>query len=164
MFELVILLLPGHMWGSIGVHHLWASLLLQQCPACLFHDGRQVAVYLVPCGVLPPGLVQYCYWTSPELLYNSHNLLSVICLLTVCSIWPIDRTLSGVNTLSQSGPGSNGNEGALHIPQICNARSSASDCLMSSPRHWLGWGLPFCKDVVCVFYIFSWLGYIDWNA
>ena len=22
MFELVILLLPGHMWGSIGVHHL----------------------------------------------------------------------------------------------------------------------------------------------
>ena len=24
MFELVILLLPGHMWGSIGVHHLWA--------------------------------------------------------------------------------------------------------------------------------------------
>ena len=24
MFELVILLLPSHMWGSIGVHHLWA--------------------------------------------------------------------------------------------------------------------------------------------
>ena len=24
MFELVILLLPGHMLGSIGVHHLWA--------------------------------------------------------------------------------------------------------------------------------------------
>ena len=23
-FELVVLLLPGHMWGSIGVHHLWA--------------------------------------------------------------------------------------------------------------------------------------------
>ena len=23
-FELVILLLHGHMWGSIGVHHLWA--------------------------------------------------------------------------------------------------------------------------------------------
>ena len=26
MFELVVLLLPGHMWGSIGVHHLWARL------------------------------------------------------------------------------------------------------------------------------------------
>ena len=24
MFELVVLLLPGHMWGSIVVHHLWA--------------------------------------------------------------------------------------------------------------------------------------------
>ena len=24
MFELVVLLSPGHMWGSIGVHHLWA--------------------------------------------------------------------------------------------------------------------------------------------
>ena len=24
MFELVVLLLPGHIWGSIGVHHLWA--------------------------------------------------------------------------------------------------------------------------------------------
>ena len=26
----------------------------------IFWDGRQVTVYLVPCGVLPPGLVQYC--------------------------------------------------------------------------------------------------------
>ena len=25
-----------------------------------FRDGRQVAVQLVPCGMLPPGLVQYC--------------------------------------------------------------------------------------------------------
>ena len=24
MFEQVVLLLPGHMWGSKGVHHLWA--------------------------------------------------------------------------------------------------------------------------------------------
>ena len=26
MFELVVLLLPGHKWGSIGVHPLWARL------------------------------------------------------------------------------------------------------------------------------------------
>ena len=36
MFELVVLLLPGHMWG---VHRstspMSSSLLLQQCPACL---------------------------------------------------------------------------------------------------------------------------------
>ena len=31
MFELVVLLLPGHMWGSL----MSSSLLLQQCPACL---------------------------------------------------------------------------------------------------------------------------------
>ena len=35
----------------------------------------------------------------------------VICLHTVCSIWPIDRILSSATTLSQSGPGTNGNEG-----------------------------------------------------
>ena len=27
MFELVVLLLPGHMWGSIGVHHLHMLLI-----------------------------------------------------------------------------------------------------------------------------------------
>ena len=35
----------------------------------------------------------------------------------VNSIWPIDRTLSGATTLGQSGPGSDGNEGVLCIPQ-----------------------------------------------
>ena len=33
------------------------------------------------------------------------------------SIWPIDGSLTGTTTLGQSGPGSNGNEGVLHIPQ-----------------------------------------------
>ena len=55
------------------------------------------------------------------LLYHRHNSTSVICLHTVCSIWPIDRTLSGANTLSQSGPESNGNEEVLHIPPISKA-------------------------------------------
>ena len=36
MFVLVVLLLLGHMWGSIGVP-MSLSLLLQQCPACLVH-------------------------------------------------------------------------------------------------------------------------------
>ena len=35
MFELAVLLFIGHMWGSIGVHLMSSSLLLQQCPACL---------------------------------------------------------------------------------------------------------------------------------
>ena len=31
------------------------------------------------------------------------------------SIWAIDRILSGATTPGQSGPGSNGNNGVLHI-------------------------------------------------
>ena len=53
--------------------------------------------------------------------------ISVICLHTVCSIWPIDWTLSGATTLGQSGPGSNGNERVLHIPQIFKAGTLLSD-------------------------------------
>ena len=37
------------------------------------------------------------------LLYNSHNLTSVICLHTVCFIRPLDRTLSGATTQCRSG-------------------------------------------------------------
>ena len=36
------------------------------------------------------------------------------------SIQPIDRTLSGASTLGLSGPGSDGNEEVLHIPQSWN--------------------------------------------
>ena len=41
----------------------------------------------------------------------------------------IDRTLSHATTLDKSGPGSNGNEGVLHIPQW-KTGASASDCLV----------------------------------
>ena len=34
------------------------------------------------------------------------------------SIWPIDRTLSSITTFNQRGPGSDGSEGVLRIPQI----------------------------------------------
>ena len=48
------------------------------------------------------------------------------------SIWPIDRTLSGASTLDQSGPGSDGNEGVLLLPQISSITgASPSDCLAS---------------------------------
>ena len=65
------------------------------------------------------------------LLYNGHNLTSVICLHIVCSVWP----LSGATTLSQSGPGSNGNERILHILQISKTGALPSDGLMSYPGH-----------------------------
>ena len=49
----------------------------------------------------------------------------------------------------QSGPGSNGNEGVLHIPLISKAGVSPSDGLMSYLRHSLGTRvLPLCRDAV----------------
>ena len=32
-------------------------------------------------------------------------------------IWPIDKNVSGAATSGQSGPGSDGNDGVLRIPQ-----------------------------------------------
>ena len=47
------------------------------------------------------------------------------------SIQPIDRALSGATTPGQSGPGSDGNEGVLHMPQSSSiAGTSPSDCLV----------------------------------
>ena len=51
-------------------------------------------------------------------------------------IWTIDTTLSGTITLGESGSGSDGNEGVLHIPQSFSIIGALpSDCLMSYPRH-----------------------------
>ena len=58
---------PAFSRPCVGVHKstslMHSSLLLQQCPACLVRltwivfDRGLVAVQLVSCGVLPPGLV-----------------------------------------------------------------------------------------------------------
>ena len=49
----------------------------------------------------------------------------------------MDRTLSGVTTPSKNGPGSNGNEEVLYIPQDSKTGASPSDCLMSYPGYLL---------------------------
>ena len=55
-------------------------------------------------------------------------------------------------TLGQSGPGSNGNEGVLRIPQSPSITgTSPTHCLVSYTGHSLGGG-------VSVFYSPSWLG------
>ena len=46
-------------------------------------------------------------------------------------------TLTGTTALGQSGPGSNSNEGVLHIPQSSRTEASLSDGLMSYPQHYL---------------------------
>ena len=61
----------------------------------------------------------------------------------ISSIWPIDRTLSGATTPSQSWPGSNGNEGVLCIPQSSSITgTSPSDCLVSYTGHSLVGSYP----------------------
>ena len=67
--------------------------------------------------------------------------------------------LSGATTSGQSGPGSDGNEGVLRIPQSSStAGTSPSDCLVSYPGHLLGGVLPLCRGAVSVFYSPSRLG------
>ena len=64
------------------------------------------------------------------------------------SIWPIDRNLSRATTQDQSGPGSDGNEGVLHVPQSSSIlEASPSDCLMTLAEKIL----PLCRDAVGVF-------------
>ena len=59
------------------------------------------------------------------------------------SIWPC-QVLS-----SQSGPGSNGNEGVLHITlDSCITGTSPSDCLVPYPGHTLEGVLPLCRDAL----------------
>ena len=50
-------------------------------------------------------------------------------------IWPIVRTLSGATIPGWSEPGSNGNEGVLHIPQSSRNGASSADGFMSYPGH-----------------------------
>ena len=67
--------------------------------------------------------------------------------------------LSGATTPGPSGPGSDGNEGVLRIPQSSSiAGTSPSDCLVSYPGHSLGGVLPPCREAVGVFYSPSRLG------
>ena len=69
------------------------------------------------------------------------------------SIWPIDRILSGATTLGQSGPGSDGNEGVLYIPQISSITGALpSDCLVLYPGQLVVevGVLPLCIDAYSI--------------
>ena len=75
------------------------------------------------------------------------------------SIWPVGRTLFGATTTGQSGPGSNGNEGVLNVPQSSKTRASPLYCLMSYQEYSLGEVLPLCRNAVDVFFSPSRLDY-----
>ena len=64
------------------------------------------------------------------------------------SIWPIDKTLSDATTLGQCRPGSDGNEGVLHIPQSsCITGALLSNSLRSYQGHslWVAETYPFAE-------------------
>ena len=57
----------------------------------------------------------------------------------VCSNWLIDGTKSVATPLVQRGPGSNDNEGVLHVPQSSKIGALPSDGLLSYPGHPNNW-------------------------
>ena len=72
-------------------------------------------------------------------------------------------TQSDATILGQSGPGSNDNEGVLHIPPICRAGALPSDGLMSyiqDTHRVVGILPPPCRDAFGVFYCLS----CDWTV
>ena len=75
------------------------------------------------------------------------------------SIWSIDRALSGATTLGQSGPGMDGNEGVLRIPQNSSIHGTLpSNCLVSYLGHSFGGVLPLSRDTFEAYYSPSRLG------
>ena len=68
------------------------------------------------------------------------------------SILPRDMALSGATIPGRIRPGSNYNEGVLHIPQSPSITgTSSSDCLVSYLGHSFGGGLiPLQKCGLCI--------------
>ena len=61
----------------------------------------------------------------------------------------LDRTLSGATTQGQSGPGSDGNKGILHIPLNSRiTRPPPSDCFCVKSRTLIAEVLSLCRDAV----------------
>ena len=54
------------------------------------------------------------------------------------SIWFVDGNLTGTTSPGQSRPGSNGNEGVLHISQSFSTGASVSNDLVSYQEYSLG--------------------------
>ena len=72
---------------------------------------------------------------------------------------------SAATTPGQGGPGSNGNEGVLCIPQSSSiAGTSPSDCLVSYQDTRWGEVLPLCREAVGVFYSLSRLGNLNFQV
>ena len=115
----------------------------------LFNTCNSIQHYSFICSRLNGS--KYCCVIQAIQFSISH--LFTHCKKSNSFIWPINKTLSGTTTPGQSWPGSNGNEGALHIPQSSRTESSPSDCLMSYPGHSVGRRvLHLCINAAGVFF------------
>ena len=95
---------------------------------------------------------KYCYLVL-IVKFNIHHLSYGFksSKLVNCSIWHIDGTLIGATIPGQSGLGSNGYEGALHIPQNSRTGASSSYSLVSYTGHSSGGGLtPLQRCSRCI--------------
>ena len=90
----------------------------------------------------------------------SISYLFVLSLNVKQFIWPKDRTVSGATTPNQSGPGSDGNEGVLCIPESITG-TSALDCLVTYPEHSLVEGSYPSAEVQLMYSIAT--NQVDWD-
>ena len=67
------------------------------------------------------------------------------------SIWPTDQTLSGATIPGPSGPGSDGNEGLLHVLQSSRDWASLPDGLISYSWHSLEESYPSAEMLLVYF-------------
>ena len=78
--------------------------------------------------------------------------------MSISSIWPQNRIVTGASTPDQSGPGSDDNEGYSFFPKappFVKPHHQSVWCHIQV-NHWRG--LTLCKDAVGVFCSNSWLG------
>ena len=99
------------------------------------------------------------------LLFNSINSIQHKWVLSQVKwlnsfIWSTDGTLTASTTPGLRGPEHNANEGLVHIPQSYRSHHQMQFNVIS--KTFIGcceWGgvLPFCRDIVSIFYNLSWL-------
>ena len=133
----------------------WGGLVLWHINHCTLSNAKSIFIHIN--SFISTNSVQLNYSLKVKIVPLQTIQSSISTLFS--SISPIDRTLSGTTTPGQRGPGSNGNEGVLHISQSSNITgASPSDCLESYPGHSLGGVLTLCRDAVFVFSSPSQLG------
>ena len=129
-------------WGAVGV--FYSPSRQGGLVICLYRVVLSTAIYHQQFNLTSVTCLLTVEWSNSSFSNNSILLKSFVCTeLNVKSFYLThSRTLSGATTPGQTGPGSNGNEEVLCIPQRSSiTEASPSDCLVSYPGHSSGGGL-----------------------